>query len=342
MTATWTSAPDPVTGYDVEASTASDFTGTLVATITPNTSALTLTFNNGQLLANTTYFARVGALYNGATTYINTVPSSTSTWTSLIQAAQVYQTFTTSVTVNWIAMSVGTGTNTSEGYRLEASSTNFNGTGTIFFSSNTTPSVSTLTVNGLQSNVAYNLRAGAINWDGVVNFVTPTGSPATTGAGAAPNNPQITNVYLSSMSVTWGSVASPSGYSLEVSTMANFTGTIISSVTADGTMSGLSFNLGQLAADTTYFARVGALYNGATSYAFTTPQSTSTLTSSVTGSQIFGVGVTSVTVNWVALSSGIQATEQPTAIGFKPRRILPSASSMRRRSRRWCRSAHLQ
>ena len=153
MTATWTAAPDPVTGYDVEASTASDFTGTLVATITTNTSALTLTFNNGQLLANTTYFARVGALYNGATTYLNTVPTSTSTLTSLIQAAQVYQTNITSITVNWTQMSVGTGTNTSEGYRLEASTTNFNGTGAIYFSSDTTPTTSTLTVTGLQSNV---------------------------------------------------------------------------------------------------------------------------------------------------------------------------------------------
>ena len=172
----------------------------------------------------------------------------------------------TSITVNWTAMVAGSGANTSEGYRLEASSTNFNG-GTIYFSSNTTPAVSTLTVSGLTTNVAYNLRVGGLNWNNVPNFVTPVGSPATTVAGSAPINPLITAVYVSSLTSTWGAVASPSGYSLEASTMSNFTGTIISSVTTDGTVSTLTFNLASLAANTTYFVRVGALYNGATSYA---------------------------------------------------------------------------
>ena len=208
MTATWTAAPDPVTGYDVEASTMANFTGTIFATSTTNTSAVTLTYNNGQLSANTTYFVRIGALYSGATTYNNTVPSSTSTLTNLLQNAQVYQAYTSSITVNWTAMTVGTGTNTSEGYRLEASSTNFNG-GTIYFSSNTTPSTSTLTVVGLTSNVSYNLRVGALNWNNVPNFVTPTGSPATTVAGGAPGNPLITAVYVSSLTAAWGNVNSP-------------------------------------------------------------------------------------------------------------------------------------
>ena len=196
LTATWTAAPDPVTGYDVEASTMSVFTaGTVASTVTTNISALTLTFNNGQLVANTTYFVRVGALYNGATTYINTVPNSTSTLTSQLSAAQVFANYTTSITVNWTAMTVGTGTNTSEGYRLEASTaTDFSGT--IFFSSNTTPTVSTLTVNGLTSNVAYYLRAGGLNWNNVPNFVTPAGSPVTTGSGPSPINPLISAVYV--------------------------------------------------------------------------------------------------------------------------------------------------
>ena len=281
MTATWTAAPDPVTGYDVEASTMANFTGTIIATSTTNTSAVTLTYNNGQLSANTTYFVRIGALYSGATTYNNTVPSSTSTLTNLLQNAQVYQIFTTSITVNWTAMTVGTGTNTSEGYRLEASSTNFNGTGTVYFSSNTTPATSTLTVSGLTTNVSYNLRVGGLNWNNVPNFVTPTGSPATTVAGGAPGNPLITAVYVSSLTAAWGNVNSPSGYSLEASTMSDFTGTLISSVTTDGTMNGLTFNAAQLSPNTTYFVRVGALYNGATAYALTTPLSTSTLTSPI-------------------------------------------------------------
>ena len=293
-----------MTGYDVEASTMAGFTaGTVASTVTTNTSALTLTFNNGQLVPNTTYFVRIGALYNGATTYINTIPSSTSTLTSLISAAQVYAINSTSITVNWTAMTVGTGTNTSEGYRLEASTAS-DFSGTIYFSSNSTPATSTLTVTGLTTNVAYYLRAGALNWNNVPNFVTPTGSPATTIAGSAPTNPLITAVYVSSLTSTWGAVSSPSGYSLEASTMSNFTGTIISSVTTDGTVSTLTFNVVSLAANTTYFVRVGALYNGATSYALTMPQSTSTLTSPITTEQYYQVNGTSVTVNWVAFGTG--------------------------------------
>ena len=36
-------------------------------------------------------------------------------------------------------------------------------------------------------------------------------------------------------------------------------------------MNGLTFNAAQLSPNTTYFVRVGALYNGATAYALTTP-----------------------------------------------------------------------
>ena len=79
---------------------------------------------------------------------------------------------------------------------------------------NATPS--TLTVNGLTTNVQYFFRVGAFNWNGVVNYLN-LGS-ATTGAGPAPTNPIITSVFVSSIAVTWGSVSSLSGYSLEAST----------------------------------------------------------------------------------------------------------------------------
>src|SRR5678815_5251425 len=154
MTATWTSSPDPVTGYDVEASTASNFTGQIITTVTTNTSALTLTFNSGQLTANTTYFVRIGALFGGATTYIDTVPPSTSTLTNLITTQQYYQVNVTSVVVNWTPFGTGPGTNTSEGYRLDASTAS-DFTGTIYFSSNSTPATSTLTVTGLAAYTNY-------------------------------------------------------------------------------------------------------------------------------------------------------------------------------------------
>src|SRR4029077_17145233 len=50
ITATWTTVPN-VTGYDVEASTANNFTGVVFTTITTNTSATTLTVSSATDLA---------------------------------------------------------------------------------------------------------------------------------------------------------------------------------------------------------------------------------------------------------------------------------------------------
>src|SRR5205807_4016616 len=61
ITATWTTVPN-VTGYDVEASTMSNFTGALFTTATTNTSATTLTVSSAaNMAAEPTYFVRIGA-----------------------------------------------------------------------------------------------------------------------------------------------------------------------------------------------------------------------------------------------------------------------------------------
>src|SRR4029077_18908696 len=60
--------------------------------------------------------------------------------------------------------------------------------------------------------------------------------------------------------------------------------------------------------NTTYFIRTGAVFAGATSYAYA---STSTLTGSVTASQVYQVYFTSVVVNWqpFALSPSSSTSE---------------------------------
>src|SRR5207302_3717580 len=121
ITATWTTVPN-VTGYDVEASTMANFTGTIFSTATTNTSAITLTVSSAANLApDTTYFVRIGALYNGATTYIATVPSSTSTLASLVTNGQVYQVFAISSTADWIPLKSESGVHTSQCNELDAS-----------------------------------------------------------------------------------------------------------------------------------------------------------------------------------------------------------------------------
>ena len=92
LTAAWTApSPNSVTGFDVEASTASDISGSVVINSTTNTSATA--FATAALSPDTTYYIRVGALYNGTTAYANTTPASTSTLTSPVTNAQIYQHF---------------------------------------------------------------------------------------------------------------------------------------------------------------------------------------------------------------------------------------------------------
>jgi len=61
-------------GYELDASTASDLSGTILSTTTTNASLSTLTYTAGTLAANTIYYARIGAIGNGTTSYVQTVP----------------------------------------------------------------------------------------------------------------------------------------------------------------------------------------------------------------------------------------------------------------------------
>src|SRR6185436_11914231 len=105
----------------------------------------------------------------GATSYALTIPVSTSTLTSLLTGSQFAGVSSFTVTANWVAFSTGPGTNTSEGYRLQASSTAFDGTGTIYSSTTFVAPQSTLTVIVPSADTIYYLRVGALNWDGTPN-----------------------------------------------------------------------------------------------------------------------------------------------------------------------------
>src|SRR5439155_13130367 len=120
-----------------------------------------------------------------------------------------------------------------------------------------------------------------------------------------------TAVYVSSLTVVW--TASPqtvTGYDIETSTGAwpnSFSGNV-SSVTTNTAATTLTFNLGTLIPDTTYFVRVGALFSGATTYANTTPASTSTLTNLLSNVLVYQVNSTSITLNWTAFATDRKTT----------------------------------
>src|SRR5436853_5491854 len=125
---------------------------------------------------------------------------------------------------------------------------------------------STLTVSGLAAFTTYYLRVGDLNWNDTTNYVS-IGSTMTTSGGAV-GSPAISAVYLSTITATWTTVPNVTGYDVEASTMANFTGIIFTTITTNTAATTLTVSsAANLAPDTTYFVRIGAFYSAATTYA---------------------------------------------------------------------------
>jgi len=300
MKVSWTST-NTATGYDVEASTSAGFTPPLISTSANNFAVSTLTLSG--LSQNTTYFVEAGGIFGGTTNYENTSPAAIVTLADPLMNAGILQVNSSSIAVSWTAMGSGSGPNTAEGYELDVSSTNFNGTGGIFTSSNTTPAASTLTVTGLVPNTTYFIRAGALNWGGVPNFVA-IGSVTTMagGGGGPPINPvQLGMPGISSVTLTWANPGGTNGYVVNASTLSNFTGTIYTSTTSNPAQTSLAIQ--GLTPNTSYFVQVGALYGGTTSYSAQITN-TSTLANALLNPLISQVNSSSITVDWTAFAVG--------------------------------------
>src|SRR4029077_2177441 len=214
-------------GYELDASSTNfNGTGVILSSITAVTGLGGLTVQ--ALTPDTTYFLKVGSIFGAATSYSNTQPS-TSTLTNFLSPS-VLSVSSFSVTAGWPAFAVGSGTNTAQGYRLEA----YNDAGytSLAGSSQTTVvTQSTLTIGGLSAYTTYYLRAGADNWNGTTNYIT-IGSTLTN-AGGAPTAVTLNAVYIASITITYGTVGGATGYELDASsTNFNGTGVIVSSVTA--------------------------------------------------------------------------------------------------------------
>src|SRR5205807_2305856 len=93
-------------------------------------------------------------------------------------------------------------------------------------------------ISGLTPFTTYYLRAGAINWNSAVNYVT-FGSTRTD-AGPAPSPVTIAAVYITSATVTYGTVSGSQGYELDASS-TNFAGGVtLSSITTSSALSSLT------------------------------------------------------------------------------------------------------
>ena len=189
---------------------------------------------------------------------------------------------------------------------------------------------STLTVSGLTPFTTYYLRAGSINWNNVPNFVSLS---TQTSAGVAPSPVSLTAVYITSATLTYGTVGGSQGYELDASS-TNFAGGItLSSVTVS--TSAASLTVQGLNPDTTYYFEVGSLFSGATSYSATQP-STSHIDESSLADR-FGVSSSTATVNGRRLRLDRERIQRKVMNSM--RRPAPTSHYSRHPSRRLWRKA---
>ena len=182
---------------------------------------------------------------------------------------------------------------------MKQASTNFGALlpgGTVLSSSTPNVALSTLTVAGLEADTTYYFRVGALNWAGAADL-SAAGSTSTL---ASPVLPAFSAIMLTSAAVSWTAVASQ-GYELQASVNANFSPLFFSSTSAGGTT---SLAVEGLAADTTYFFRVGSInHNSARNFAVLPASSTLADAPIAPLFPAAGVFFTSVTVQWTAVTS---------------------------------------
>jgi len=125
---------------------------------------------------------------------------------------------------------------------------------------------------------------GSFNADALINAI----------AGAPPTNPAIAAVYISSLTMSFGTVTAD-GYVVTASTASDFTGTLYSSATLR--QAGALSPQG-LSANTTYHLRVGALWTGTTYFAAATPSASTLAAPPPAGVAFVAVYCSSMTVSW--------------------------------------------
>ncbi|OGR45016.1 MAG: hypothetical protein A2X35_06370 [Elusimicrobia bacterium GWA2_61_42] len=297
----WTAlAADAALGYRLEASSTS-FNGTGAVSSATAYSLAQNILTTGGLEANTTYYFRAGSLN------LNYDPNYTAPLSSITLANAPSANLTTivpetdAIIVFLSPLPASPQRSTCEGYRLEASSTAFGGTGVLYFSSTTDPQAGFLSISGLKPNTPYNLRLATLNWSGGANFSvlqsTSTRMPP------PPSGPQLAAIRQSSATVYLSGVAGGDSYMVEASTHQFFNFIHQSSATADVGLTTLTVS--GLFPNTRYYFRTGALYGGATVYANTAPASQPTLPLplALDAPPFAGVFYSSVTVAWTPLAA---------------------------------------
>jgi len=235
----------PADGYSVEASL-NEFQ-TVAKTSTTFVPSLNKLILNG-LNPNTLYYFRHGSIFNGATSYIETLPYYKYTLPNYVSGANISGVYISSITLSWIPV-------TCNGYRIEASTaTDFSGV--IFSSSTLDQNISSLSIFSLNPNTSYYLRIGSINPENNVNY---SYIPATS---TLANYPSLDHLFITSdlstntINIVWKPNGNPPDtlYLMEISPNSNFSAPVYSSSTRNN-FAFFDSSYG-LSPNTTYYLRI--------------------------------------------------------------------------------------
>ncbi|MCX5785181.1 MAG: fibronectin type III domain-containing protein [Elusimicrobia bacterium] len=275
---------NPDNGYIVEASTASDFTGAIKSSYTPNISLTALTVE--ALAPNTTYYLRVGALLTASTSYAYTSPPSRCTLAlpPVASATPITSVTAASMAFNWDDPGNPPGTV----YLLEYTSAAFASAVQVTTTSLTPQAL------GLKVNTTYYARVSAVNHAGAPTAVLDLGAAAT--LANMPAGTSILSVSSISVSVGWDANGNPGDTAYEIwrDTVVGF------SKAAQSATAGNSFLADSLAQKTTYYFKVRAQNRAGIVTGFDSIVSTRTF--SAAPGNIFlstaGVFITSISWSW--------------------------------------------
>lgn len=245
-------------GYQAQLGTSLLFLDDLSSgTANPASTALTV----DTLTPNSTYYARVGALYNGSF-YAYTAAAGSTMTRAATPASAAAALYFSSASLSWSAGGNPVGTV----YWAEVSTDSF---ATLTASSRTLNASALFT--GLWPNTTQQFRVRAQNGAGTL---TPYATGQASTLALAVSGAQLYRAYQSSLTVNWvprpssppdASSMTAKGYRLEASTAPDFSGTVFSSQTVLVTLSTLTVTG---LSNATYYLRVGALnWGGAPAFA---------------------------------------------------------------------------
>jgi len=287
----------PYTAYIVQLSTAPDFSGTVY-------SSSTVKAEGGAtvqpLIPNTTFYGRVTASSNG----VNLPTALNPTWKftpAAIPLAPVFTSvFVSSAAISWNANNNPPNTR----YEVSLSTDNFTAnfsTPAVLASSLTAANT---TVYRLMPNTTYYARVRAFASNDAATPTTFSSIASMVTAPSAPNNISWGTILSTSIAVSWtDSTNNPvnTTYIAQLSTAANFSGTIYSSSTLKAASGAL---VQPLTPNTTYYGRVSALSFGGVNSSSVLSPAWKLTSAAIPSAPVFdGVFVTSVTISWSANSN---------------------------------------